>query len=77
MTSQRDISQRDDGQIGYGEALAELDTILSELEGADVDVDRLAGRVTRAAELIALCRDRISSARMQIDEVVADLDAGG
>ena len=31
--------------IGYAEALAELDTILRELEGSDVDVDRLADRV--------------------------------
>jgi exodeoxyribonuclease VII small subunit len=63
-----------DGQ-GYAEALDELDAILGELEGSDVDVDRLADRVTRAAELIALCRDRISGARLQIDHVIADLDA--
>lgn len=62
-------------QIGYAEALAELDTILRELEGSDVDVDRLATRVSRAAELIALCRDRIGNARLQIDEVVAHLDS--
>jgi exodeoxyribonuclease VII small subunit len=63
------------GEQGYAEALDELDRILGELEGSDVDVDRLADRVTRAAELIALCRDRISGARLQIDHVIADLDA--
>jgi exonuclease VII small subunit len=31
-------------------------------------------RVKRAAELIALCRGRISSARLEIESVVADLD---
>ena len=61
---------------GYQDALGELDEILRELEGADVDVDRLADRVTRASELIALCRDRISTARVQIQRVTADLDAG-
>jgi exodeoxyribonuclease VII small subunit len=61
--------------VGYAEALAELDTILRELEGSDVDVDRLADRVARAADLIALCRDRIGNARLRIDEVIADLDA--
>ncbi len=61
--------------LGYATALAELDTILRELEGSDVDVDRLADRVTRAAQLIALCRDRIGHARLRIDEVIADLDA--
>ena len=62
--------------VGYAEALDELDTILRELEGADVDVDRLADRVARAADLIGLCRDRIGNARLRIDEVIADLDAG-
>lgn len=60
--------------IGYADALDELDAILRELESADVDVDRLADRVARAAELIALCRDRISSARLRVDEVMADLE---
>jgi exodeoxyribonuclease VII small subunit len=64
----------DPGQPGYADALTELDSILRELESSDVDVDRLADRVARAAELIALCRDRISAARIRIDEVIADLD---
>ncbi|MCB0967741.1 MAG: exodeoxyribonuclease VII small subunit [Ilumatobacter sp.] len=63
-------------EIGYAAALAELDTILRELEGSDVDVDRLADRVARAADLIAVCRDRIDAARLRIDDVIADLDAG-
>jgi len=61
--------------IGYADALRELDTILRELEGSDVDVDRLAERVARAAELITLCRDRITTADLQIRQVTADLDA--
>ena len=60
---------------GAADALGELDAILRELEGSDVDVDRLADRVARAADLIALCRDRIGNARLRIDEVIADLDA--
>lgn len=58
---------------GYAAALAELETILAELERADVDVDVLAEQVKRAAELIAFCRDRIGNARLQIEQVVADL----
>jgi exodeoxyribonuclease VII small subunit len=64
-----------DSTIGYAEALAELDGILRELEGSDVDVDRLAERVARASDLIALCRGRIDAARVRIDQVIADLDA--
>ncbi len=61
--------------VGYAQALDELDSILRELEGSDVDVDRLAERVARAADLIGACRNRISTARLRIDEVIADLDA--
>ncbi|MEY2610758.1 MAG: exodeoxyribonuclease VII small subunit [Ilumatobacteraceae bacterium] len=63
-----------DEEIGYAEALAELEKILAELERADVDVDVLAARVQRASELIRLCRDRIGTARSRIEDVVGGLD---
>ena len=61
--------------LGYAEALAELEAILAELELDNVDVDRLATQVQRAAELIRLCRERIGNARLQIEHVVAELGA--
>ncbi len=61
-------------QIPYAAATAELDQILRELEGDELDVDLLASRVRRAAELIAACRARIESARIEVERVVADLD---
>lgn len=60
---------------GYASALGELDSILRELEGSDVDVDHLADRVARASDLIALCREKISTAQTRIEQVTADLDA--
>jgi exodeoxyribonuclease VII small subunit len=59
---------------GYADALSELDGILRELEGSDVDVDHLAERVARAAELITLCRGKIAAAQLRIEQVTADLD---
>ena len=64
-------------EIGYSAALAELNTILAELEGNAVDVDRLATQVARAALLIRICRERITAARMEVDLVVAHLDDNG
>ena len=60
---------------GYAEALAELDRILRELEGSDVDVDHLADRVARASELTSLCREKITGAQLRVEQVTADLDA--
>ena len=62
-------------EIGYADAMAELETILDDLEDDDLDVDVLASRVERASTLIALCRDRIGSARVQVEKVVASLDS--
>jgi exodeoxyribonuclease VII small subunit len=63
-----------DDQIAYGDAIAELEAIVAGLEDGDVDVDVLADRVTRAAELITLCRDRIARTRIEVERVVADLE---
>ena len=53
---------------------AELERILVDLERADLDVDQLGTKVARAAELIRACRDRIGSARLEVERIVADLD---
>jgi exodeoxyribonuclease VII small subunit len=63
-----------DAEVGYAAALRELEAILAELEDDHVDVDLLATKVKRAAELIALCRGRIEAARMEVDRVVAGLE---
>lgn len=71
-----DESQPEMASLGYSGAMAELASILTILEDDDLDIDQLADHVTRAAELIAACRDRLDAARFRVTEIVADLDAG-
>ncbi|MBK5224113.1 MAG: exodeoxyribonuclease VII small subunit [Acidimicrobiia bacterium] len=59
----------------YAATLAELEAIVAELEGDAVDVDHLSTRVQRASELIAILRQRIGTARMDVARVVASLEA--
>lgn len=63
----------DVSELGYGAALAELDTILSELDSDEVDVDHLATHLRRATALIEHCRGRIADARVEVERVTADL----
>jgi exodeoxyribonuclease VII small subunit len=63
------------GAIGYADALAELEGILGELDGDEVDVDVLGARVRRASELLRLCRERIAGARFEVEQVVGELEA--
>jgi len=62
-------------ELGYAEALAELEVILEELEGDDLDIDVLADRVRRAGELLAVCRSRIERAQADVDTIVTELDS--
>ena len=61
-------------EIGYADALSELQQILGELEAEDIDIDVLAVKVERAAELIRVCRGRINDAEVRVKEIVAGLD---
>ena len=63
-----------DDAIGYAEAMRELEEILDELEGDDLDVDVLAVRVRRASELIAVCRARITRAEDDVAKIVTALE---
>jgi exodeoxyribonuclease VII small subunit len=60
--------------VGYTEAMQELESILDELEGDQLDVDVLAERVRRASELIKTCRTRILRAQDDVARIVADLE---
>lgn len=58
----------------YREAATEIEEILSWIdEEAEVDIDELAGRVERAAELIKFCSERLRSAEMRVEKVTQEL----
>jgi exodeoxyribonuclease VII small subunit len=61
--------------LAYREAVDELEGILESIESTEIDLDQLAAKVERAAELIRLCRDRIKATEMKVIKVVKDLEA--
>jgi exodeoxyribonuclease VII small subunit len=65
-----------ESDLGYAAMLAELESILRDLDAVDVDVDVLAERVARAAWLVDACRQRIDQAQLAVEQVVASIDAG-
>ena len=60
--------------VGYAAAMRELDDIVRRLDDDALDIDTLAAEVERAADLIAACRERLSTARLRVPQIVADLD---
>jgi len=58
----------------YREAAAEIESILARLdEETDVDIDELAARVERAAELIRYCSEKLRAAELRVEKVTREL----
>lgn len=68
------MTTTEEDELSYASAVEELDEILAELEDDSLDVDILGDRVKRASELITFCRNRITSAKTQVEQIVADLE---
>jgi exodeoxyribonuclease VII small subunit len=61
-------------EIRYGEAMTELESLLEEIDGDDVDLDELAIKVERASKLITVCRDKIENTEMQVKAIIDGLE---
>ncbi|MDE6120355.1 MAG: exodeoxyribonuclease VII small subunit, partial [Muribaculaceae bacterium] len=56
------------------EAQAELEKILASLRSETTDVDTLAERTRRAAELLTECRKRLTRTEQELAQVLAQLE---
>jgi exodeoxyribonuclease VII small subunit len=54
----------------YSEAIAEVETILARFGDGSLDVDTLATEVRRATELIKYCREHLSKAEKDVNDVL-------
>ena len=59
---------------GFTAAVRELEGILARVEGEEVDLDRLAEELKRAAELLELCRAKIRRAELEVGQIVHRLE---
>lgn len=58
----------------YTEAFAELQNIISDIEREEVTVDELAEKVKRAAELIKICKSKLSATEEDVKKILAELE---
>ena len=57
-------------KLTYKEAIAEIETILEKLENEELDVDILAVKVKRVAQLLKFCKDRLAGTEKEIQNIV-------
>jgi exodeoxyribonuclease VII small subunit len=61
-------------QMTYGEALKEMEEILSRIENQQLDVDDLSKTVDRVAYLLKLCRDKLRKTESEVDKILDDMN---
>jgi exodeoxyribonuclease VII small subunit len=57
-------------KISYGDAVAEIEAILQEIEEGKLEVDELADKVSRVTDLLKICRDKLYLTEKQIGEIL-------
>lgn len=56
----------------YEEAIKHLETIVSQIEKNELDIDQLADRLREAQELIKLCKDKLYKTNEEIKTLLAE-----
>lgn len=56
-------------ELSFKDALQEIEQILEQIEGEEVDIDELAGSLGRAASLLEVCRSKIRKAEAEVEQV--------
>ncbi|MEZ6038341.1 MAG: exodeoxyribonuclease VII small subunit [Planctomycetota bacterium] len=59
----------------YAAASGELEDILQEIESGRIDLDELTEKVERAAELLAICRQKLAATETKVKKVTDELTA--
>jgi exodeoxyribonuclease VII small subunit len=58
--------------INYSEAVAEIEEILRQIENQEIDIDELSKKVSRAAELIKACSEKLRNTEKEIETIFED-----
>jgi exodeoxyribonuclease VII small subunit len=61
-------------ELGFSQAMEELEAILRRIEEEETDIDGLAAELQRAARLLELCREKIRRAEVEVTQIVDQLE---
>ena len=60
----------------YTEAFDELQQIVADIEDGEITVDALSVKVKRAAELIKICKSKLTSTEEDVNEILKETGLG-
>lgn len=59
----------------YTKAFEELQTIVAEIEQGEISVDELSEKVKRAAQLIKICKLKLTTTEEDVNRILKELDS--
>lgn len=62
-------------EVNYTKAFHELQEIVHEIENGEVSVDVLSKKVKRAAELIKICKSKLTATEEDVSRILKELAA--
>ncbi len=71
------MTEAERAELSYSQAVSRLEEILERLERGEVDIDELSTMVQEAAELVSLCRRKLTQAEMQVRRITERLEREG
>jgi exodeoxyribonuclease VII small subunit len=60
-------------KISYTDAINELELIVSEIEQGEISVDMLSEKVKRAAELIKICKTKLTATEEDVNRILGEI----
>ena len=63
-----------ENEMNYTAAFDELQQIVSDMEDGEITVDDLAVKVKRAAELIKICKHKLTSTEEDVNAILKELE---
>ena len=61
-------------EINYTVAFEELKLIVQEIEEGEISVDELSVKVKRAAQLIKVCKSKLTQTEEDVNQILKELD---
>ena len=57
-------------EADYTKAFAELQEIVQQMENADISIDELSKKITRASQLIAVCKAKLRQTEAEVNKII-------
>lgn len=61
-------------ELTYVEAMAEIDEIIVQIEGDELDIDNLSAKIKRVAQLVELCKLKLRSTEEEVQKILDKLN---